>query len=665
MSSLLSLTPLSVLEGLQGIGRHKGPGYCCCMGERHLLVPQTGFLGGPCCCSGDLGYLRRLHFRCPRSIGSPGEEMFCSARECLRRFLLLGTMTMTLVEYHGWKPTKFWRAQCIESMSNAKVDHKQRKVSMARIRGGSVSARGRGRGSRSTRSRNTETRSTGAGTHVENIQQQQQAFILSTLQMMTGLMQGLVQNSPSGGTSTDTNGTTNDAAKGVTHKQFMNLHPPNFHGKGTADDAEAWIRGIEKIFTTLSVPDNKKVQYGTFMVKEDAEDLWQTQCEVKFANHEATWGEFKEVFTHAYIPEFAQEQRMQEFLDLRQRNMSLHENVVKFRHLEKYCPHVYTTDASRANKFVRGLKDGLRREVMGSRPKDLDDAIHMATRFDEDSNWTHDTDKRSELLGPKSRPDMFKRRRSDRRVERKKEKVKKRSRKGVGAGNSSRLTVFGSVPRGSGAPEFTVVAHSSVCTGGPTGYWAAQGPGVLLLYGRETSPGPSNRVPRGAMLLQRRSGISQEASLQVNTQLEYVLARLAIMEDEMQVLKMQNRSLENRLAMMEEAGGVSVTPHMKVPKLRRYNGTRDMKEIEIFIYHLERCLKGSESGITGIAELKRRNLKGGGGGRGGAMGIGSRGFRGGGIGYHARSAAFALHHSLGTTRSAVSVSSLIIIVFLV
>ncbi|KAF3791632.1 hypothetical protein EJ110_NYTH12978 [Nymphaea thermarum] len=48
---------------------------------------------------------------------------------------------------------------------------------------------------------------------------------------------------------------------------------------------------------------------------------------------------------------------------------------------------------------------------------------------------------------------------------------------------------------------------------GPQGIGRHKGPGYCYCVGRYTSPGPPNRVPRGAMLLQRRSGISQEASL--------------------------------------------------------------------------------------------------------------------------------------------------------
>ncbi|KAF3788050.1 Histidine methyltransferase 1-like protein [Nymphaea thermarum] len=127
---------------------------------------------------------------------------------------------------------------------------------MARTRGGSVS--GRGRTPRNTRSQNGETHPTRPRTPGGN--QQQEAFIMNTLQMITRLVHGLAQNASSGGTSTDTNGTTNGEARGTTHQQFMSLHPPKFHGKGTADDAKKWIMETEEIFTTLEVPYNKKVR---------------------------------------------------------------------------------------------------------------------------------------------------------------------------------------------------------------------------------------------------------------------------------------------------------------------------------------------------------------------------------------------------------------------
>ncbi|KAF3791650.1 hypothetical protein EJ110_NYTH13787 [Nymphaea thermarum] len=74
--------------------------------------------------------------------------------------------------------------------------------------------------------------------------------------------------------------------------------------------------------------------------------------------------------------------------------------------------------------------------------------------------------------------------------------------------------VFGSVPGG-------VVRESSLLSPtllsvleGPQGIGRHKGSGYCCYVERETSSGPSNRVLRGAMLLQRRSGISQEALLQ-------------------------------------------------------------------------------------------------------------------------------------------------------
>ncbi|KAF3774790.1 Shikimate O-hydroxycinnamoyltransferase [Nymphaea thermarum] len=75
---------------------------------------------------------------------------------------------------------------------------------------------------------------------------------------------------------------------------------------------------------------------------------------------------------------------MQEFLDLQQNHLSLEEYVTKYRHLEAYCPHLYTTAEARADKFIYGLRDGLRGRVMSSSPRNLDEVVTRARRMEED-----------------------------------------------------------------------------------------------------------------------------------------------------------------------------------------------------------------------------------------------------------------------------------------
>ncbi|CAN6452104.1 unnamed protein product [Victoria cruziana] len=140
----------------------------------------------------------------------------------------------------------------------------------------------------------------------------------------------------------------------------MDLHPPKFNGKGTADEADEWLREIDIIFSTLNVPENKKVPYGTFMLKGDAQEWWTTQNEVKF-NGKATWSEFKEEFQTSYVPAFVREQWLEQFLTLQQGQMSLHDYIVKFRHLEKYGAHIYQSEIERTKKFIHGSHSANRR----------------------------------------------------------------------------------------------------------------------------------------------------------------------------------------------------------------------------------------------------------------------------------------------------------------
>lgn len=47
---------------------------------------------------------------------------------------------------------------------------------------------------------------------------------------------------------------------------------PTFKGQYDPNGAQAWIRGIEKIFRVMACTDVQKVQFGNHMLEEEARD---------------------------------------------------------------------------------------------------------------------------------------------------------------------------------------------------------------------------------------------------------------------------------------------------------------------------------------------------------------------------------------------------------
>ncbi|KAF3781142.1 hypothetical protein EJ110_NYTH22189 [Nymphaea thermarum] len=214
----------------------------------------------------------------------------------------------------------------------------------------------------------------------------QQALLLTTLQTLTSLVQSMAGNQRSQASPTgDTTTPPKEKATTVSFKQFLSMQPPVFTGDGSSDKAEEWIEEIERIFEVLEVPGGKKVNYGSYMLKGDANRWWKSTREIQFADLQSiSWKQFRDSFFSTYFPAHARNKKMGEFLDLQQNQLSLEEYVAKYRHLEVYCPHLCTTDEARADKFIYGLRDGLRGRVMSSSPRNLDEAVTMARRMEED-----------------------------------------------------------------------------------------------------------------------------------------------------------------------------------------------------------------------------------------------------------------------------------------
>ncbi|MQL67816.1 hypothetical protein Taro_000118 [Colocasia esculenta] len=139
------------------------------------------------------------------------------------------------------------------------------------------------------------------------------------------------------------------------HRNFRNLNPPRFSGTTDPDEAENWIKEIERIFRVMQCADGDKLLLSTFQLERDARAWWES-VEATRADAQFTWAEFKEHFNSKYFSERIQERKASEFAALKQRHLTIAEYEAQFSRLACYANHLVNTEKMKARKFLNGLK---------------------------------------------------------------------------------------------------------------------------------------------------------------------------------------------------------------------------------------------------------------------------------------------------------------------
>ena len=75
------------------------------------------------------------------------------------------------------------------------------------------------------------------------------------------------------------------------------------------------------------------------------------------------WPRFLKVFNDEYFPEMVQDQKVQEFLNLKQGNTTVVEYNAKFIELSRYAPHIVSMESCKARRFEAGLRWNIRNKV--------------------------------------------------------------------------------------------------------------------------------------------------------------------------------------------------------------------------------------------------------------------------------------------------------------
>ncbi|XP_028055936.1 uncharacterized protein LOC114260078 [Camellia sinensis] len=169
---------------------------------------------------------------------------------------------------------------------------------------------------------------------------------------MEQIMERVVTNFLQALQSSKTNGTLERRGEPTSIKQFQELKPTTFISSPNPLVAEAWVRDMEKIFRALPCTERQKVTFATFTFKDDAQEWWLLTLEKEDI---VTWVRFLEVFYEKYFPDSLWEQKVSEFIHLRQGTMTVAEYESKFTQLVRFATYVIPTEARKVRKFEAGL----------------------------------------------------------------------------------------------------------------------------------------------------------------------------------------------------------------------------------------------------------------------------------------------------------------------
>ncbi|XP_057965506.1 uncharacterized protein LOC131156074 [Malania oleifera] len=128
------------------------------------------------------------------------------------------------------------------------------------------------------------------------------------------------------------------AGQGCSIKEFMRMNPLAFIGGLDPVAAKNWVQEIEEIIVVLDSTDEQKVCYTAFKMIGEVKHWW--------------------IFVK-YFPSSVIEEKIEEFTNLTQGDMTVAEYVAKFVELSWFAPFLVPNEARKARKFDKGLRHGI------------------------------------------------------------------------------------------------------------------------------------------------------------------------------------------------------------------------------------------------------------------------------------------------------------------
>ncbi|XP_047155188.1 uncharacterized protein LOC124826406 [Vigna umbellata] len=142
-------------------------------------------------------------------------------------------------------------------------------------------------------------------------------------------------------------------------ESFLQHHPAKFSGKCLPDEADQWLRDMERIFNAKRCPDENRLAFTEYLLTGEASHWWASMRAILTdAQNPITWEVFRSKFYEEYFPDSVRFAKEVEFLQLVQGGMSVSEYTNKFKHLVRFNT-MATSEEWQCRKFENGLRSDL------------------------------------------------------------------------------------------------------------------------------------------------------------------------------------------------------------------------------------------------------------------------------------------------------------------
>uniref|UniRef100_A0A6N2NCS8 Retrotransposon gag domain-containing protein n=1 Tax=Salix viminalis TaxID=40686 RepID=A0A6N2NCS8_SALVM len=148
-------------------------------------------------------------------------------------------------------------------------------------------------------------------------------------------------------------------------------------GEEDAKIAGHWMRKVERVIEQMGIPEETKVDCVSQLLTESAHSWWET-IRGRRVGEVLRWRDFREEFEERYYSWEHRKEKEQEFLNLKQGDMTVLEYEKRFPDLTPFASTYLPTERHMVDRFRDGLRQELKMILMAMQLQSVRDLVRAA-----------------------------------------------------------------------------------------------------------------------------------------------------------------------------------------------------------------------------------------------------------------------------------------------